>query len=62
MIQDLSITVEQKITEKTLMYLRGDSVQLVGKIWYSISLNATLFSNNSANSYNLSNLHSFDNI
>jgi hypothetical protein len=32
MIQDLSITVEQKITEKTLMYLRGDSVQLVGKI------------------------------
>ena len=33
MIKDLSITKEYKIIEKTLMYLRGDSVQLVGAVW-----------------------------
>jgi hypothetical protein len=32
MIKDLSITKEYKIIEKTLMYLRGDSVQLVGAV------------------------------
>lgn len=33
MIQNLKITKNKETQEKNLMYLRGDTVMLVGKIW-----------------------------
>lgn len=33
MIQNLKITKNEETQEKNLMYLRGDTVMLVGKIW-----------------------------
>ncbi len=42
MLQNLKITKGAEVNEKNLMYLRGDTVMLVGKIWVSIKMDTNL--------------------
>lgn len=46
MIQNLKITKNKETQEKNLMYLRGDTVMLVGKIWNASLLESEIRSFN----------------